>query len=119
MKRLITLYVAAMLIGVAHAGETDSPAVADLLAGVAELGSINGTALACGYADLLPKAKALMLLRVPKTRRFGEAYEEASSAAFRAQTRDNQPCPEPVVVALRLEAVDLKLHDAAQRAGVQ
>lgn len=119
MKRLITLYVAAMFAAAAHAGETESPVIAELLAGVAELGSVNGTALACGYTDLLPKAKAMMLLRMPKTRRFGEAYEEASSAAFRAMTNGNQPCPEAVILALRLEAVDLKLQDAAKRAGVQ
>ena len=119
MKRLITLSVAAMLAAAVHAGEAESPAVADLLAGVAELGGVNGTALACGYTDLLPKAKALMLVRVPKTRRFGEAYEEASSAAYRAQTSGSQACPESVVLALRLEAVDLKLQDAARRAGVQ
>lgn len=119
MKRLMTLFVAAMLAAAVHAGDAESPAVADLLAGVAELGGVNGTALACGYTDLLPKAKALMLVRVPKTRRFGEAYEDASSAAFRAVTNGNQPCTEAVILALRLEAIDLRLQDAARRAGVQ
>lgn len=119
MKRLVTLYVAAMFAAAAHAGEAEPPVIAELLAGVAELGSVNGTALACGYTDLLPKTKAMMLLRMPKTRRFGEAYEDASSTAFRAMTNGNQPCPEAVILALRLEAIDLKLQDAARRAGVQ
>jgi len=119
MKRLLALSLATMIAAAAHAEPAEPPAVADLLAGVAELGRVNGTALACGYKELLPKAKAMMLLRAPKTRRFGEAYEHASSDAFRAQTAGNQPCPEQVILALRLEAADLKLQDAAKRAGVQ
>lgn len=119
MKRLLALSAALIVAGTANAEPAEPPAVADLLAGVAELGRVNGTALACGYAELPPKAKAMMLLRAPKTRRFGEAYENASSEAFRAQTGGNQPCPEQVMLALRLEAADLKLQDAAKRAGVQ
>lgn len=119
MKRLLALSIATMIAGAANAEPAEPPAVADLLAGVVELGRVNGTALACGYKELLPKAKAMMLLRAPKTRRFGEAYENASSESFRAQTAGNQPCPEQVMLALRLEAADLKLQDAAKRAGVQ
>ena len=119
MKRLPAFLLAMTLAFAAHGDEPESPAVADLLAGVAELGRVNGTALACGYTELLPKAKAMMILRAPKTRRFGEAYEDASNAAFRAQTGGTQPCPEQVVLALRLEAADLKLQDAARRAGIQ
>ena len=119
MKRSLVLSAVVMFAAAAHAGEAESPAVADLLAGIAELGRVNGTALACGYTELLPKAKAMMILRAPKTRRFGEAYEDASNEAFRAQTGGSQACPEQVVLALRLEAADLKLQDAAKRAGVQ
>lgn len=119
MKRLIALSVAMTIAAAVHAAEPESPAIADLLTGVAELGRVNGTALACGHSDLVSRAKAMVMLRAPKTRRFGEAYEQASSDAFRAQTAGNQPCPEAVVLALRLEAADLALQDAARRAGVQ
>lgn len=122
MKRLIALsaFTAfALVAGGAHAADFESPAIADLLAGASELGSVNGEALACGYAELLPKTRALMILRMPKTRRFGEAYEAASSASFRARTNGSEACPESVMLGLRLEALDLKLQDAAKRAGIQ
>ena len=119
MKRLIPLYVAAFFALPAWAGADESPVIAELLAGTVELGRVNGTALACGYTDLVAKAKAMMLLRVPKTRRFGEAYEAASSEAFRNQTDGSAACPELPVIGLRLEVTDLNLQEASKRAGVQ
>lgn len=122
MNRLIALSVFtafALVAGGVHAADDTSPAITELLAGASELGNVNGEALACGYAELLPKTKALMILRMPKTRRFGDAYEAASSASFRARTNGSEACPEVVMLGLRLEALDLKLQDAAKRAGIQ
>lgn len=78
------------------------------LAAVAELGRVNGTALACNRADLVAKAKALMIARVPKARRYGAAFEDATDAAFREQTA-SPACPVDVILSLRLEAADLRL----------
>ena len=108
MKRLALL---ALLSLVWNSHAADGAADAGLQA-VVELGRINGTALACGRLDVANKAKALMLLRPPKTRRHGEAYEEATTAVFNELTADRSACPDDVILSLRFEAADIKL-DAA------
>ena len=99
------------LILSAQLAAAEPPAADKELAAVAELGRVNGTALACKRADLVAKAKAMMIARVPKTRRYGEAFEESTNAAFREQTAAASACPAAVVLSLRLEAADLRLGD--------
>lgn len=118
MKLLAPLIFLIALATFATADTKNPAAIDELLAGTVELGRINGLALACGQTDLVAKARALMLLRVPKTRRFGEAYEEASNISFRDLTGGGGRCPEAVILALRLEAIDILFQDAAKRAGV-
>ena len=103
VKFLIPVLALAAQIAAAEPAATDNE-----LAAVDELGRVNGTALACSRADLVAKAKALMIARVPKARRYGEAFEAATDAAFRAQTA-NPSCPVDVILSLRLEAADLQL----------
>jgi hypothetical protein len=87
------------------------PAATDAgLAAVAELGRVNGTALACGRTEVVNKAKALVLLRAPKTRRYGEAFEDATSAAFRAQATAD--CPLETILSLQLAGAEMKLEAA-------
>lgn len=119
MQKSIPLLLASMLVAIPVVAETDSPAIAEMLSGAAELGRVNGVALACNYPDLVTKARAMMILRAPKTRRFGEAYEQASSAAFNEQGASGAACPEAVVLNLRLEMADLRLKEVAAKAGVQ
>ncbi len=106
MRKLITALAA---LALATAAQAEPPATDAELAAVAELGRINGTALACSRVDIVTKAKALMLARVPKTRTYGEAFENATSEAFRELTAAPESCPVDVVLALRLEAADIKL----------
>lgn len=118
MKRLFPLAILAALAGPA-AAEADSPVITELLAGVDELGRVNGVALACNYPEVVSKARAMMILRAPKTRRFGEAYEQASTAAFNEQGTSGASCPDAVVLNLKLEMTDLRLREVAAKAGVQ
>ncbi len=103
MKLILPLFLALL----AAAATAD-----DGLAAVAELGRVNGTALACERMEISNKARALMLLRAPKTRTYGEAYEAATTAAFSELTAHRAACPEDVILALRLEAADIKLEAA-------
>jgi hypothetical protein len=117
MKQLRVLLALILLSGGTAQAETDSPAIAGLLDGAADLGRVNGAALACGYSALVEKAKAMMILRAPKTRRFGEAFENASNESFAAQTASGaSPCPEPVVLELKLEMTELRMQDYTAQA---
>jgi len=106
MKRLFAI----VCLPLSFAAAAEPSATENELAAVAELGRVNGTALACKRADLVAKAKALMIARVPKARRYGAAFEDATDAAFRAQTA-NPSCPVDVILSLQLEAADLRLGD--------
>lgn len=99
------------LAGLALAARADGPDADKGLAAVAELGRVNGTALACNRADIVGKAKALMVQRAPKTRQYGEAFEVATNEAFLALTADQARCPVEVILSLRFEAADLRFAD--------
>lgn len=86
----------------------DADAEAGLLA-IKALGKLNGQALACAQMPAAARAKSLMLAHAPKTQRFGDAYEEATQAAYLAQTRATDPCPEPLSVIDQLNQLALQL----------
>lgn len=75
---------------------------------VRELGRLNGQALACGQKDSAAWMRILMLNHAPKTRVFGEAYEEGTQETFAAHGR-GVPCPSSAELAARLEAVTQRL----------
>lgn len=90
---------AAILIGLAAASAVRASPADEAMAAVTALGRVNGLALACRQPDVAARAKALMLAHVPKLRHWGEAYEQATSAAF---VTPPGGCPEGA--ALRVEA---------------
>lgn len=116
MNKHLSFAVLLFAAGLAHASETDTPAIVGLLDGARELGRVNGLALACGHAQVSSKARAMMVLRSPKTRRFGEAFENASTEAFNEQTAASATCPEPVVLELRLEMTELRMQELTAQA---
>lgn len=79
------------------------------LAAVRDLGRLNGEALACGSKDTAAWTRILMLNHAPKTRIYGEAYEEGTQEAFTAHGRGT-PCPTSADAAVRLEAVTQRLQ---------
>jgi len=96
MKRT-TLFAALLLIaGVALA----DPAAG--LAAIQDLGRVNGQALACGQMATSSQSKQLMIRHAPKTRRYGELFEEATNAAFLRQGKDQDACPQAAEFAARL-----------------
>jgi hypothetical protein len=100
----LTLCAAASLVIPAHAADVE----AGLLA-VKSLGTINGQALACSQLSAAARAKSLMLAHAPKTERFGAAYEEATQAAYLAQTRAAGTCPEAIRLTDQLNQLALQL----------
>jgi len=95
---------------------TALPAMADDidagLAAVAQLGALNGQALACADKDAAARAKTLMLAHAPKTQRFGTTYEEATQEGYLAQTRAAGGCPDAKTLAGRIDEVARRLGTA-------
>ncbi len=90
-----------------HAADvTDATAEAEARAAVAELGQLNGLALACREPELSGRAKRLMLDHVPKLRDWGELYENATNGAFLAPPGG---CPETALLRVRLELVAARI----------
>lgn len=80
------------------------------LSAIRDLGRVNGQALACGELASSGKVKALMIRHAPKTRSYGEVFEEATNAAFLAQGKDQEGCPKPVEFAARLSELSGRLQ---------
>lgn len=96
----------------ALAGAGSPARAADVEAGllaVKSLGTVNGQALACAQLQAAARAKSLMLAHAPKTERFGAAYEEATQAAYLAQTRSAGVCPEAIRLTDQLNQLALQL----------
>lgn len=81
------------------------------------LGSLNGQALACSEPQAAARAKSLMLAHAPKTPRYGTAYEEATQAAYLAQTRSADACPATIHLTDRLNQLALELSASLPVAG--
>ena len=101
---LLALAVPPGMVSVANAADAE----AGLLA-IKALGSVNGQALACSEVQAAARAKSLMLAHAPKTERFGAAYEEATQAAYLAQTRSAGACPDAVCLTDQLNQLALQL----------
>jgi len=92
MKRSALLLCFLSLALSARAAESSTDAG---LTEVQALGSINGQALACDYADTAARIKAVMIQHAPKSRRYGAAFEEATNKAFLDQSRKEMTtCPD-------------------------
>lgn len=76
---------------------------------VKALGNLNGQALACSEVQAAARAKSLMLAHAPKTARFGAAYEEATQAAYLAQTRLSGACPDATHLTDQLNQLAMQL----------
>ena len=109
-----TKFLILLLALAAAPGAVTSADAADAEAGlvaIRSLGSVNGQALACAEVQVAARAKSLMLAHAPKTRRFGVAFEEATQAAYQAQTRATTPCPDAIRLTDQLNKLALQLAE--------
>lgn len=113
MKSLLPLCLAAAVAGFALpvASATNNTAIEGA---VAELGSIHGTALACKQPALVSRARNAVQTTAPKTRAYGEIFENATSEAFLAQGR--AACPDAQRLASQLAEAESKLGDSVRNA---
>lgn len=102
------LLIAALLLSA-------GPVLADPAVGldaIEDLGRLNGRALACGQMAVSGQVKALMIKHAPKTRRYGEVFEEATNAAYLAQGGEQGNCPSPAEFASQRDQVATRLQTA-------
>ena len=108
MKSLLPLLCALMLAFPVAAGEGTAKGVAE----IAELGRLNGQALACAESQAAARIKALMIDHAPKVRNVGSAFEEETNQAFLAQSKDPSGCQSGAVLILQAEEVAKRLQAA-------
>jgi len=106
MLRLAVVFLVMGLALPVLPARADSPAEAEALAAVKELGRLNGLALACQQPELSGRAKRLMIAHVPKLRDWGETYEAATTEAFLTPTAG---CPEAAMLRVQVEMVAVRL----------
>jgi protein SCO1/2 len=78
------------------------------LAAVRDLGRLNGQTLACGQKESAAWVRILMLNHAPKTRVYGEAYEEGTHEAFVAHNR-GASCPAPAELSTKIDEITQRL----------
>jgi hypothetical protein len=71
---------------------------------VANLGAVNGVALACRYPDEVSRMKAAVVANAPKERSYGLAFDESTNAAFLDFIEKREPCPAKAVFSGRVDA---------------
>lgn len=84
--------IAALLAALPTMASADEAAEAQRTA-VERLGRLNGRALACGYGDLVARAREIVVAGAAKTREIGEAFEAGTQAAFLALGNNKEACP--------------------------
>jgi hypothetical protein len=109
-----TKFVITLLLLAASFSNVGLAAAADVEAGllaVKSLGGLNGQALACSELKVAMRAKALMLAHAPKTQRFGDAYDDATKAAYAEQLRPDSTCPDSIQLTQRANELALRLTE--------
>lgn len=111
MKHL-PLLVALIAVPTARAAvAAEPPPVAPGLAVIEDLGRINGIALACAQPALVSRSRNAVINGAPKTRAIGEAFENATNAAFLKQGQ-GLTCPDGPTLAGQLEGAEARLKHA-------
>lgn len=88
---------------------TGNPAIE---AAVSELGRLNGAALACKQPALVSRARNAVQTTAPKTRSYGEIFENATNDAFLAQGK--AVCPDSQTLASRIAEAEARLTESVR-----
>ncbi|PKO38881.1 MAG: hypothetical protein CVU33_06965 [Betaproteobacteria bacterium HGW-Betaproteobacteria-6] len=78
-------------------------------AAVETIGRLNGVALACQQPALVARARNAVITIAPKTRAYGEAFENATNAAYLEQGK-GIACPDPASLSSDIAAAEKRLH---------
>ena len=69
---------------------------------VVGLGELNGVALQCKHLNQVRRMKSAVVLYVPKERRYGQAFDQATNDAFLAFIKNQDACPSADGLARRI-----------------
>lgn len=78
-------------------------------AAVEAIGRLNGIALACQQPALVARARNAVITIAPKTRGYGEAFENATNAAYLEQGK-GATCPDAASQASNMAAAEKRLQ---------
>jgi hypothetical protein len=110
MKPRIFFALLPLVFAVMGAGAASPAAVSAL----EELGRINGIALACKQPALGSRARNAVTTGAPKTREYGDLFEQATNTAFLAQGQGTV-CPDPRELSQALDLAERALQAAFPR----
>ncbi len=113
MKSVLTLCLLGTLatLSLPAAATPANPAIE---AAVSELGRLNGSALACKQPALVSRARNAVQTTAPKTRSYGEVFENATNDAFLAQGK--AVCPDSQTLASRIAEAETRLTESVRNA---
>lgn len=100
---------AALLFPLAATVGAAEPALEAGLATVVELGGVNGQALACQHGATAQRIRGLVIQHAPKTLRFGNAFETATSQGFLEQGQ-RAACPDAAALEARVATLAERLR---------
>ena len=104
--------LAAPLLALALAGLSHYGIAADEgTAAVQAIGRLNGIALACQQPALVSRTRNSVVTTAPKTREIGEAFENATNAAYLEQGKGGA-CPDAASLASNVAAAEKRLQAA-------
>jgi hypothetical protein len=86
-------------------------AVDEGTAAVQAIGRLNGIALACQQPALVSRTRNSVVTTAPKTREIGEAFENATNAAYLEQGKGGA-CPDAASLASNVAAAEKRLQAA-------
>lgn len=86
-------------------------AVDEGTAAVQAIGRLNGIALACQQPALVSRTRNSVVTTAPKTREIGEAFENATNAAYLEQGK-GAACPDAATLASNVAAAEMRLQAA-------
>jgi hypothetical protein len=102
MKSLLVLLGLCSFVSVTHATDMG-------LEEVQALGRLNGQALACSQKENISRIKAVMITLAPRTRRYGEIFEQTTQESFLVRSREQASCVDAPVIALQVEDIATRL----------
>lgn len=78
-------------------------------AAVQAMGRLNGIALACQQPALVARARNAVITTAPKTRGYGEIFENATNQAYLEQGKGGE-CPDAATLASNLAAAEKRMQ---------
>ncbi len=99
-----------LLISISSSAFATQAASDSQLNAIADLGSLNGVALQCGYTTQMQQIKQALVLNLPKQRALGEWFENKTNDSFMAFMSTNASCPSATEFMQQVNAAIITLE---------